>query len=594
MKKRHLAALDNNGELTEDLLFNASANGVIVTDCNGAILKANRNALNIFHLEKTILGSSIHSTLPTIGRIISDSLETGENIRGYPVSDKETAIVLDTSIIRKNRRLIGVAASFKETSVFEEIAKKFEFYQLRNKELNAIFESVSDGIWVCDGKGIVLNINQASEKLNQIKKEDVIGKSVYQLVEEGMYDESSVIMALAQKQQVSIVQEIKRIKKKALVTATPVFDEEGKISLVVVNARDMTQLNSMRVQLEKSRQESDKLKETLSEINLLEVNRKKVIGESEAFRSVLRIALKLAQMKVSNILLLGESGTGKGLLAKLIHKCSGRREKPFIQINCAAVPENLLEAELFGYEKGAFTGAQEEGKVGLLELAHEGTLFLDEIGELPLALQSKLLKYFDDKEVLRIGGVKSRKVDCTIIVATNRDLKSQVEKKLFRKDLFYRVNTFTITIPPLRERAEDVFDLVNFYLTNYNKRFSTDKKISPEALEILQTYSFPGNVRELKNIIKKGVVLSDSSNLDDYLMSALPFGPDTRKTVVRRLTGSIDLKLAIAAYEKEIFKQVLKGNKTTREIAKKLNINHSTVVRKLKKHDLNTSFKSVE
>jgi len=424
--------------------------------------------------------------------------------------------------------------------------------------------------------------------LNQIRKEEVVGRSVYDLVDEGMYDESSVVMVLEKKQRVSIVQEIKRIQKKALVTATPVFDEKGDISLVVVNARDMTQLNYMRTQLEKSLQESDKLKETLKEINLLEVKRKNVIGESETFQSVLKIALKLAQMEVSNILLIGESGTGKGLLAKFIHKCSNRYKKSFIQINCAAVPENLLEAELFGYEEGAFTGAQQGGKVGLIELSHGGTLFLDEIGELPLPLQSKLLKYFDDNEVMRIGGLKSRKVDCTIIVATNRDLESQVAKKRFRKDLFYRINTFTIHIPPLRDRPEDIFDLVNYYLSNYNHEFKTNKRIGPAAFDRLQRYRFPGNVRELKNIIKKGVVLSESDHLDDYLMKGLPLMQHHRKPVSVKGSNVFDLKSEMLAYEKEILIQVMQGKRTTREIADMLQINHSTVVRKLRKHNLTT------
>ena len=579
-------------QISHEHLFNATANGIIVTNCSGTILKANKNALDIHKKEaNNLIGTTVYDSLPMIGAVIKETLVRVENISGYLASDGDISIVLDTSIIKNSEGIIGVAASFKETSVFEEIAKKFEFYKLQNRELNAIFESVSDGIWVCDGKGIVLNINQASEKLNQIQKEEVVGKNVYDLVDEGMYDESSVIKVLEEKKQVTIVQEIKRIKKKALVTATPVFDEVGNISLVVVNARDMTLLNNMRTRLEKSLQESYKLKETLKEINLLGIKRKNVIGGSEVFQTVLKVALKLAQMEVSNILLLGESGTGKGLLAKFVHKCSKRYGKSFIQINCAAVPESLLEAELFGYEKGAFTGAKEEGKVGLIELSHGGTLFLDEIGELPMVLQSKLLKYFDDHEVMRIGGVKSRKVDCTIIVATNRDLESQVKKKQFRKDLFYRINTFTINIPPLRQRAEDIFDLVNHYLFIYNQKFKTDKRVSPEALDALQRYHFPGNVRELKNIIKKGVVLSESNHLDDYLMNGLAISYQHTNSISLKglkTNKNIDLRLEMLDYEKKILEQIMRDNCTTREMARKLKVNHSTIVRKLKKHGLST------
>jgi PAS domain S-box-containing protein len=582
--------VDNAGQIDHDQLFNATANGVVVTNSDGTILKVNNNARQIFGFkDHTLIDSSAYISLPLIGKVIKESLISKNNIRGYLVSNENVSVVLNTTLIWKKEKILGVVASFQEAAVFEKIAKKFEFYKLQNRELNAIFESVSDGIWVCDGDGIVLDINEASAKLSEIKKEDVIGKSIYELVDEGMFDESSVIKALEEKQRVTIVQNIKKIQKKVLVTATPVFNEEGDISLVVVNSRDMTLLNTMRVRLEKSLQESEKLKDTLKEINLLELNKKGVIGGSEAFQSILKVALKLSRIEGSNILLLGESGTGKGLLAKFVHKCSNRNNKTFIQINCAAVPENLLEAELFGYERGAFTGANEEGKVGLLELSHNGTLFLDEIGELPLSLQSKLLKYFDDKEVMRIGGVKSRKINCTIIAATNRNLESLVKQKQFRKDLFYRINTFTIKIPALRERTEDIFDLVDYYLPAYNKKFKTKKKISPAALEKLQTYPFPGNVRELKNILKKGVVLSESTYLDNYLINGLPLIRHSRKSLITEGSSSISLRSMMMASEKEILLQALEGNTTTREIAKKLQVDHSTVVRKLKKHNLSTA-----
>ncbi|MEJ2731939.1 MAG: sigma 54-interacting transcriptional regulator, partial [Deltaproteobacteria bacterium] len=192
-------------------------------------------------------------------------------------------------------------------------------------------------------------------------------------------------------------------------------------------------------------------------------------------------------MEASNILILGETGTGKGLLAKLIHQFSHRKKKPFIQINCAALPETLLEAELFGYEKGAFTGAREHGKIGLFELAHEGTLFLDEIGDLPLAVQAKLLKYLDDHEIMRLGVIKPKPVDCTIIAATNRNLEASSRQRKFRQDLFFRLNTFVIQTPPLRERPDDIFELVNHLLAKYNRHYVLRRRISPGAMEQIKS-----------------------------------------------------------------------------------------------------------
>ncbi|MEJ2024996.1 MAG: sigma 54-interacting transcriptional regulator, partial [Deltaproteobacteria bacterium] len=216
-------------------------------------------------------------------------------------------------------------------------------------------------------------------------------------------------------------------------------------------------------------------------------------------KKIVRTALKLAHMDASNIMILGESGTGKGLLAKFIHKNSKRANKPFIQINCASLPENILEAELFGYEKGAFTGAKMEGKPGLIELSNQGTLFLDEIGEMSSGIQAKLLKYLDDHEVRRLGSVRTRKIDCKILAATNQDLETLLDRKKFRKDLYYRLNAITLTMPPLRERPEDIFHLVQDSLFHYNKKYKMKKTINPLTLTILQSYDFPGNVREWNN-----------------------------------------------------------------------------------------------
>ena len=231
-------------------------------------------------------------------------------------------------------------------------------------------------------------------------------------------------------------------------------------------------------------------------------------------QQVLQVAVKLTNVDASHIMITGESGTGKGLLAKFIHKKSVRSAQPFIQINCAAVPENLLEAELFGYEKGAFTGASDKGKAGLIELAQNGTLFLDEIGDMPMRLQAKLLKYLDDHEVMRLGSVKARKIDCAIVSATNQDPEALVEEKRFRQDLFFRLNHFPIHIPPLRERAEDILELVHFFIRKYNKQYKRQKRVTAQGIETMQSYAFPGNVRELRSLCKQAVLMSDEILLD--------------------------------------------------------------------------------
>jgi transcriptional regulator with PAS, ATPase and Fis domain len=295
--------------------------------------------------------------------------------------------------------------------------------------------------------------------------------------------------------------------------------------------------------------------------------------------------LKLSGIDASSILIQGESGTGKGLLAKFIHAHSSRRSQTFIQINCAALPENLLEAELFGYEKGAFTGAKETGKPGLFTLASGGTLFLDEIGEMPPGVQAKLLKCLDDHEIMPIGGTTARKIDCSIIAATNRDLNQRVFNKQFRLDLLHRLNTFPLSIPPLRERPEDILELVRLCLKKYNKKYNRRTHMGYKAFEALKAYAFPGNVRELINIVKQAVVMCDRRLLDDYIIHVTA-PPRICPPPVKAATNPTDLPGRLMAVEHDMLLQAVQQCRTTREAAVFLGVSQPTVVRKLKKHGM--------
>jgi TyrR family helix-turn-helix protein/PAS domain S-box-containing protein len=472
--------------------------------------------------------------------------------------------------------------------------QRFEIYQESKipsdqlyKILNALFHVSTDGLSISDREGNIIACNEASAKTAGLKTSDFVGKNVHDLVEKGIMDKSVSLQVMATKQRVDTMIFIKPTGKEVLSTGTPVFGEDGNIDMIIVNDRDMTQLNNLKAKLDETRLVTEKYKDTLSELNMANLKEQLIVAASKEMRQVLKTGHKFAKLGVSNILLLGESGTGKNLLAKFIHHNGIRKKKPFIEISCAAIPENLLEAELFGYEKGAFTGADPRGKVGLFELAHEGTLFLDEIGDLPLPVQVKLLKYWDNQEVYHIGGIKPIKVDCIIIAATNRDLKKLVNQGKFREDLFYRLNSVNLRIPPLRKRREDISNLAHHFLNMYNRTYGLKKRFSSQALKVLLSYQFPGNIRELKNIINSAVLMSEKDVLEKSIVNAiLDLKLEKNTLPAEHDSDTQSLKNQLMSVEKKILTDALSQYRSTREVAKRLNLSQSSVVRKLKHYGI--------
>ncbi len=568
-------------------IFNSTSNGIIATDAHGIIMLINQKALRILGLKKKIvMGVDVSDVLPMTGRHILDCLKTGKPQIGRHIRGKKVNLVVNVTPVRKGGTIAGTVSNFQKMEQFEHSAQQLESYRQLNNQLESIFNSSSDGIQLADSQGNIIKVNKASEKLNDMNAKNFIGKNYAELLEKGWFDRSVVQEVLKTKRKVSILQYVAKAKKYLLITGTPVFDDEDNILLVVINERDMTQLNTIQEQLKQTRSIAEKYKEELAEMSMLELKKQEIIAKSEEMRLVLKIALKLARLNVSNILVLGESGTGKGLVAKFIHHNSKRKRKPFIQINCAALPENLLEAELFGYEKGAFTGAREEGKAGLFELAQGGTLFLDEIGDLSLSIQAKLLKYLDDNNIMRLGGTKSIVIDCTVIAATNRDVDKLVKTKKFREDLYYRLNSFTIKIPPLRERQDDIYELSMYFLEKYNKEYGVQRRITANAMEMVQSYPFPGNIRELMNVIKKAVVISEEQTLDVLIQRILSESFGSTGKIHSSPTLQKNLTDVLLGFEKEVLKSAMLQCKTTHELAGVLGISQPTAFRKLKKHGL--------
>jgi len=568
-------------------IFDSTSNGVIATDTEGRIVLFNQQAAEILKTgEKLVAGRAVLEVLPMTGPLVMKCLQTGEAQLGHHVHGRSFSLVANITPIRRDGQIIGSMCNFQPMQQFEDSARKLESYVKLIKELEAIFQASADGIVVYDGNGRVRSINEVAAEYDGVKADEVIGMHYTDMIKARILNRSVVPEVLKAKKKVSALVKVPRTNKTLLANGAPAFDNAGNISLVVVNFHDMTQLNNILEQLEQSRMVAEKYEEELAELSLSELEKNEIVMESESMKQMVQMAIKLSIMEVSNILLLGESGTGKGLLAKFIHKSSNRVKKPFIQINCAAVPENLLEAELFGYEKGAFTGANDRGKAGLFELAHEGTLFLDEIGDMSLVIQAKLLKYLDDYTVLRLGSVKPKTINCTIIAATNRNLGDLVKEKRFREDLFYRLNTFPIEIPPLRERPEDIFELTRCYLKKYNTQFGVNRKISNDGIEKMQSYPFRGNVRELKNILKKAVVLSEQQKIDPIVIKSLQTTEEKDGKIIPPKRRRLKLADEILALEKQMIKEAMKRCRNLREIAHELGISEPTAYRKMKKHGL--------
>lgn len=555
---------------------------IVAMDMDGKVLFLNSPARAFLAAQgrrfSDCVGRDMAEFLPIATPLARHALTTEPFRNGTGrIVDRGVRLFFEITPHMVNGQLAGAIVSLQRPERFEELATKLDSHQKLLQTFQAVFHASSDGIWVCDGEGTILSINRASERLNNIEAKDLLGRSMYDIVTSGFIDRSVTLEVLKSKVPASFIQHVSSTGKQLVVTGTPAFDEKGDLALVVVNERDLTELNMLRKDLDQARREKAKVKEELAGLTMLELDSQGLALESPIMRRVVSKAIKLAHFNASKILILGESGTGKSMMAKFIHQNSDRRERPFISVNCAALPESLFEAELFGYERGSFTGALKEGKAGLIEVAQDGTFFLDEIGEMPLHLQAKLLKCLDDNEFTPVGGTKPKKIRCAIIAATNRNLEGMVRAKTFREDLYYRLNALALEIPPLRTRPEDVLELTEKFLAMYNAQYTTDKRLTPRGVGLILGHSFPGNARELRNLIKQAVVMSDDSVIDDALSVAIQ-GEEQEE--------NLNLTAALERVERDILARAKAIHGSTRDIARHIGISQPSVVRKLAKHGL--------
>jgi PAS domain S-box-containing protein len=459
-------------------------------------------------------------------------------------------------------------------------------YQKVSMELDTIINSSHDGFWICDGLGKIIRINPASEQLNGIKAEKFIGKSMQELVDNGMIDRSITLKVIKTKKKETIIQNTK-YGKKLLLTATPVFDKKNQLFRVVINERDITQIEVLKKEINEKQAQKSELEEDLLEIQLEALKSTNIIAKSHNYKIILDKTVKIARVD-STVLILGESGTGKGVIADMIHYHSKRRDKPMIKLNCGAIPDSLVESELFGYKKGAFTGADRE-KSGRVEMADNGILFLDEIAELPLSSQVKLLRFLEDGSLSKIGAATSKRINVRIIAATNQNLETMVANKTFRQDLYYRLNVIPIHLPPLKERLDCILPLVSHYIDYFSKKYDIKGAITlkSNAADALEAYSFPGNIRELINICERLVVLNENGTIDYAALPQSVVDTNRNETLFEDLW---DKKLSfhemVENFEKALLKTIMNKYSTQSKAAKTFKLNQSTIARKLKKYRL--------
>ena len=469
-----------------------------------------------------------------------------------------------------------------ETSELSALYSENQELKELTREMDAIIENSYDGIYITDQKGVTWKTNSAIERITEMLKEYYIGKNVDALIKRGILKSSVTHRVIEQRRTVSLVQD-NYVGKKTLITGAPVFNEAGEVEKVVTNIRDLSDLNELQSKLSRMNQLNNKYKKELDQLKNRDKQMGGVVIESERMKMIYDTADRIAQVNAT-VLLLGETGVGKDILAKhLYHKGSHSKEGEFVKVNCGAIPADLLESELFGYEKGAFTGASRQGKPGLFEMAHKGMLFLDEVGELPLMLQVKLLRALQENEIQRIGGTTPKKVDVRIIAATNRNLKEMVDRGEFREDLFYRLNVLPLSIPPLKERRDDILPLMELFLNQMNEKYQMSKTVNGKLKEFFLSYEWPGNIREMANLIERLVVTSQDQEIT---INNLPSEYRNSNDATEASVDLTTLKEATEYAEIRVIQLAVEKYNNTYDIAKALGTSQPTIVRKMKKYHL--------
>lgn len=454
--------------------------------------------------------------------------------------------------------------------------------KLDEELLRKIVDNSYDEIFVIDANGKILYVNDVSIENYGLKPSEIIGKSVWWFYEQG-YCIPTTPVALREKKRVTLETETS-IGKKLVVTSTPVLDSKGNVEVVVANSRDITQIDKIKQNYEQTKQLLLKYKQEVVELRNKELLNCDFVAHSKKMQNLGELAQRVAPVDTT-VLIVGESGTGKGVMAKYIHKMSKRQAGSFMSINCAAIPEQLLESELFGYAPGAFTGADKSGKLGLIELANIGTLFLDEIAEIPIRLQAKLLEFIQERQFLSVGGREKKTVDVRIIAATNRNLLEMVNRGQFREDLYYRLHVIEIEMPALRERTDDILPLIFYFLKNFEEKYKVKHHFSQECLDLLENYSWPGNVRELEHVVERLVVTVPETKIEaNHLPEAIY--RDAITPCDFSFPAFVPLDYTLEQVEKNIVLKAFNQLGSSYKVARALKISQTRASKLIRKHQI--------
>lgn len=566
--------MSKNKELLYNMV-NSLCVGLLIINKNGIIDYLNEGALKILDLNReSALDKKVDKVIPNLK--ISNFLKTNKKSKTHTLKYKSMEIIAIEKPIINNGFVEGTFLIFQKLDSYKEFIRQFDDEMEAAFLLKTIMETTNDAIVYVNKEGYIEMISKPYADFLQVKREEVIGKHVRDVIENTRMD---VVI----KTGVSEIAEVQEINgNKMIATRIPVFVKGNVVGAVGrVLFRDINELNALYMKISKIEKELNLYKDEFKKVNSAKYSLDSIISESKSMHKIKELTKRTAKTN-SNVLILGESGTGKELFAHAIHSISRRANAPFIKVNCGAIPYELLESELFGYEEGSFTGAKKGGKIGKFKAADGGTIFLDEIGDLPMNMQVKLLRVLQDKEIEKIGSNSSEKVDVRIITATNRDLEEMVSEGKFRLDLYYRLNVLTIKVPPLRERKDDIPILSEYLIQKISRRENIRvDRISDSALEYLKRYNWPGNVRELENILERSINFLDEETVikPEHLPSKIT--GIMRKKKVRSLKLTLEEVERQAIIDSLIFSN---GNKT--KAASILDISRTSLYEKIDKYNI--------